>query len=141
MSLSPHQRENLNRLVGIPFVKHGTCLERHGGLDCYGIVRAAATIFGVTLPEDPAACFAMRPCPFVQVSNLGQDWREGDVIALDRTPQHLGIVVEASGGFGRVLHTVAGQHQKSQLMDIAAFTSPRMAKAWKVYRKKEGPTG
>jgi cell wall-associated NlpC family hydrolase len=132
-TLTAAQRENLNRLVGIPFVKNGVDASRDGGLDCYGVVRAAAVVFGVMLPADSAACFALTPAAFSRVEPAANDWREGDVIVLDRSPQHMGIVVEIGGGgsFAGVLHALRGG--KSAIMNVETFLG--LAKRWAKYRK------
>jgi cell wall-associated NlpC family hydrolase len=107
----------LRDYVGIPFVNHGRSTEQHGGLDCWGLVLAAARqVFGREFPDYCDYKEAEKICDVSPLFEGRRDWRQveagreraGDVVVLRIAGHatHAGLVVRP----GLMLHTMTFCH-------------------------------
>jgi cell wall-associated NlpC family hydrolase len=85
-------------LMRAPYVADGADVDRDGGLDCYGFVRAAMRALGITpeLPERCAALLAVEPPPYVKVDR--GEARAGDMVAMEVVDEagssHVALLVD-----------------------------------------------
>lgn len=98
-------RARLADLVNVPYADHGTDLERDGGLNCYGLVRAALSRYGIQWPEDPAQALRGREA-LARLLESGERPTPGDVVEMCMEDgAHLGMLLED----GYVLHAIRGR--------------------------------
>ena len=113
--LTPDQRSQIHRLVGVPFVEEGR--DRNVGLDCWGLLIEASKVFGQVVHDYRVKVHAPDIHKVVQ-RDKGEWWVKvgkptvGCVLSFAIDPempdaeQHFGVYV----GAGKFIHTLKKSH-------------------------------